>query len=62
MLVKKNVFVSYLDSNDANKSLTGMIEQNGKDYLIISNPETGIWTLIPLKYINYIEFKEKINI
>ena len=59
---KVNIFANYLNSNESkNTSHSGIIENNKKDYLIISNPTSGKWYLIPHKYINYIEFEEKIN-
>ena len=57
-----NTYVSFPNSNEIKDiTFTGIIEKNGKDYLIISNPETGKWYLIPNKYINYIEFEEEIK-
>ena len=44
------------------KTFNGILEQTGKDYLIISNPEDGKYYLIPIIYLNYIKFDEKINI
>lgn len=40
---------------------TGIVEQAGRDHLIISNPNTGKWYLILMVYLNYAEFDEKIN-
>ena len=40
---------------------TGIVEQAGRDHLIISNPNTGKWYLILIIYLNYVEFDEKIN-
>lgn len=39
----------------------GILEQSPYDYIIISEPQTGIWKIIPIKYINYILFEENIN-
>ena len=39
----------------------GIIEQAGKDHLIISEPTSGKWFLIPMIYIDFITFDEKIN-
>ena len=60
----KNVkaYVSYPDSSSwQNKVYEGIIEQAGRDHLIISDPKTGIWYLIRLIYLDYVEFDEKIN-
>ena len=56
---KVSAYASFPDSNEwRDKIFTGTIEQAGRDHLIISN-ETN-WYLIPLIYINYVEFDEKI--
>lgn len=39
----------------------GIIEQTGNDYIILSEPSTGNWKLLPIIYLNYITFEEKIN-
>lgn len=39
----------------------GIIEQAGKDHLILSEPTSGKWNLIPMIYIDFITFDEKIN-
>ena len=44
------------------KTFNGIVEQTGKDYIIIYNPEDGKYYLIPLMYLNYIKFDEKINV
>lgn len=43
------------------KSFSGTIEKAGKDNVIIYNPQDGKYYLIPINYINYIIFDEKIN-
>ena len=39
----------------------GIIEQSGRDHLIISDPATGNWQLLLMIYVVYISFDEKIN-
>lgn len=57
-----NAYLSFPDSKEwQNKIFTGIIEEAGKDHLIISDPETGKWYLIRIIYLDYIEFIEKIN-
>ncbi len=57
-----NAYVSYPDSSAwQNKAYKGIIEEAGRDHLIISDPETGTWFLIRLIYLDYVEFMEKIN-
>ena len=59
---KVKAYVSYPDSSSwQNKVYEGIIEQAGRDHLIISEPKSGIWYLIRLIYLDYVEFDEKIN-
>ena len=39
----------------------GIIEQSGKDHIILSDPNTGNWYLLLLIYVDYIKFDENIN-
>ena len=39
----------------------GIIEQSGKDHIIVSNPETGEWYLILMIYLGFVTFDEPIN-
>ncbi len=56
------VYASFPDSNEwRDKIYTGVIEQSGRDHLILSNPNNGTWYLIRMLYINFVEFNEKIN-
>lgn len=56
-----NAYASYPDSSEwQNKIYSGIIEEAGKDHLIISDPQTGNWYLIRLIYLNYVEFMEPI--
>ena len=55
-------YTSFPDSNVwKDKVFTGVVEQAGRDHLIISDPSTGKWYLILMIYLNYVEFEEKIN-
>lgn len=59
---KAKVFASYPDSNDwRDRIYDGIIEQAGKDHLIMSSPSLGDWYLIPMIYVNWVEFEEKLN-
>lgn len=60
---QKKVIVYTITNSKENqeKIFNGIIEQVGKDYIIISNPEDGKHYLIPLIYLNYIKFDESIN-
>lgn len=39
----------------------GIIEQAGKDHIIVSNPNTGEWYLILIIYLDFVTFEEPIN-
>ena len=39
----------------------GIIEQSGRDHLILSDPSTGRWQLLFMIYVVYISFDENIN-
>ena len=39
----------------------GIIEQAGKDHVILSNPQTGEWYLILIIYLDFVTFEEPIN-
>ncbi len=55
-------YVSYPDSVEwRDKIYDGIIEEAGRDHLILSDPSTGKWYLIRMIYLNYVEFNDKIN-
>ena len=59
---KIKAYFAFPDSLDWKDSIfNGIVEQAGRDHLILSNPETGKWYLLPMIYMNFIEFDEKIN-
>lgn len=43
------------------KMFTGVIEQSGRDHIIVSNPTNGEWYLILMIYLDYVTFDEPIN-
>ena len=56
------IFVTIPSSNDFRDfKFNGILEQSGKDYVVLSEPSTGKWHLIPSIYINFITFDENIN-
>ena len=56
------IYVSFPDANEfKDRIFTRIIEESGKDHLIISNNEKNEWYLIPLIYLNYATFNDKIN-
>jgi len=48
-------------SKYSDQTFEGIIENSGKDHIILSNPQTGQWYLIPIIYIDFITFEEPIN-
>ena len=59
---KCKAYFTFTDSNMwKDKVFEGVIEEAGKDHLIMSNPANGKWQLILLIYLNYVEFDEAIN-
>lgn len=56
------IYVTFPSSNDFRDfKFNGILEQSGKDYVVLSEPSTGKWHLIPSIYINFITFDENIN-
>lgn len=59
---KITAYVSFSDSVEwRDKKFTGIIEQAGRDHLILSDIDTGKWYLILMIYLDYVEFNERIN-
>lgn len=59
---KATIYVSFPDSlNWKDKIFTGIIEQAGRDHIILSDPDTGKWYMILMIYLDYVEFQDKIN-
>lgn len=59
---KVSVYQSFSDASEwKNKVFTGIIEQSGRDHIILSDPATGDWYLLLMIYVNYIKFDEPIN-
>jgi spore germination protein Q len=59
---KAKAYFSFPDSNTwRDKIFEGIIEQAGKDHLIMNDPTTGKWQLILLIYLNFVEFDEPID-
>ncbi len=59
---KVEVFMSYTDSALwRDKTFEGIIEEAGRDHLILSDPSDGKWYLLQMIYLDYIKFDEPIN-
>ena len=55
-------YCTFPDSNDWRDSVfNGIVEQAGRDHLIVRNPSTGKWYIILMIYLNYVEFDDAIN-
>ncbi len=59
---KVSVYQSFSDAGEWKDSIfTGIIEQSGRDHIILSDPQTGNWYLLLMIYVNFIKFDEPIN-
>ncbi len=59
---KVSVYTSFPDADVwKDKKFEGIIEETGRDHLILSDPSNGKWYLVPMIYLNFMEFDEKIN-
>ncbi len=56
------LFFSFPDSVEwRDKTFSGIIEEAGRDHIVISDPSTGKWYLLLMVYLNYVEFEEPIS-
>ena len=55
------IYMTFPDASDKDKIFVGIIEQAGRDHIILSDPTTGKWYLLLMIYVDYIKFDEKIN-
>ena len=59
---KVSVYQSFADAREwKDRIFTGIVEQSGRDHIILSDPTTGKWYLLLMIYVNFIEFDEPIN-
>lgn len=59
---KVTVFMTFPDSNEwRDRQFTGIVEQSGRDHIILSDPTTGGWYLLLMIYVDYVQFEERIN-
>lgn len=59
---KVSIYQSFADAGEwKDKVFTGIIEQSGRDHIILSDPTTGNWYLLLMIYVDYIKFDEEIN-
>ena len=43
------------------KVFDGVLEGAGRDHLVLSDPQTGNWLVLPNIYVDYVEFEESIE-
>ena len=59
---KARVHMTFPDSTEwRDLEFNGIIEQSGRDHIILSEPNTGTWQLLFMIYVDYISFDEPIN-
>ncbi len=57
-----HVHMTFPDSEKfRDREFSGIIEQSGKDHIILSEPATGKWYLLLMIYVDFITFDETIN-
>lgn len=56
------VHMTFPDSNEyRDREFRGIIEQSGRDHIILSEPNSGTWQLLLMIYVDFISFDEPIN-
>ena len=56
------IHMTFPDSEQfKDREFIGIIEQSGRDHIILSDPTTGKWYLLLMIYVDFITFDEKIN-
>lgn len=59
---KVRIHMTFPDSTEfRDREFVGIIEQSGRDHIILSDPTTGKWFLLLMLYVNFITFDENIN-
>ena len=48
-------------NTNAESTFIGIIEECGKDHIILSDPNTGNWYLLLIIYLTYIDFEEEVK-
>ena len=57
-----SIYQSFADAGEwKDRIFTGIIEESGRDHIILSDPNTGNWYLLLMIYVNFIKFDEEIN-
>ena len=59
---KVRVHQTFPDSTEwRDLEFKGIIEQSGRDHIILSDPSSGVWQVLLMIYVDYISFDEPIN-
>ena len=59
---KATIHMTFPDSIEyKDREFKGIIEQAGKDHIILSDPLTGKWFLLLMIYVDFITFEENVN-
>ncbi len=59
---KVKIYQTFPDANEwRDKLFEGIIEESGRDHIILSDPINGKWYLLYMIYVDFIEFMEEIN-
>lgn len=59
---KVSIYQSFADAGEwKDRIFTGIIEQSGRDHIILSDPNTGNGYLLLMIYVDFIKFDEEIN-
>ena len=59
---KATIHMTFPDSEEfKDREFKGIVEQSGRDHIILSDPESGKWYLLLMIYVDFITFDEQIN-
>ena len=59
---KVTIHMTFPDSEQfKDREFIGILEEAGRDHIILSDPATGKWFLLLMIYVDFITFEEKIN-
>lgn len=60
--LKLRIYMTFPDSTEwRDRIFEGILEGSGRDHLVLSDPNTGNWLIIPLIYVDYYEFLESLE-
>lgn len=60
--MKVKVYMTFPGSNEwRDKIFDGILEGTGRDHIVVSDPKTGSWNILPNIYVDYVEFEESIQ-